>query len=171
MIKIDTTDSLYKFLKSVGGEDIEKDYVELASNGRHSIKDIRLYLKSKFDLSQVNDIEESELIKILDYYTDIKKIKRISKKELKKLIEMYLETNDDNIKEIIINSKLKDVLYMCLNYYTLHKNVDIADLVQVANIGIINALNHYSKNNKVDFDDCILYWTRLEIIKEFEEKK
>ena len=59
---------------------------------------------------------------------------------------------------------------MCLNYYTLHKNVDIADLVQVANIGIINALNHYKKNGKLDFDDCILYWTRLEIIKEFEEK-
>ena len=133
-------------------------------------KDIRIYLKSKFEPSQVNDIDESELEKILDYYTDIKKIKRISKKELNNLIDMYLETQDDNIKEIIINSRLKDVLFMCLNYSTLHKNVDISDLVQVANIGIINALNHYNKNSKIDFNDYILYWTRCEIIKEFEEK-
>ncbi len=170
MIKIDTSDTLYKFLKAVGSEDIEKDYLEFASNGRHSLKDIRLYLKSKFEPSQVNDIDEIELEKILDYYTDIKKIKHISKKELKNLIEMYVDTQDDNIKEIIINSRLKDVLFMCLNYATLHKNVDISDLVQVANIGIINALNHYNKNGKIDFNDYILYWTRYEIIKEFEEK-
>ena len=171
MIKFDTTDNLYKFLKGVGSEDIEKDYMEFASNGIHSIKDIRLYLRSKFEPSQTEDVDEGELEKILDYYIDLKKIKRISKKELNNLINMYLETQDDSIKEIIISSRLKDVLFMCLNYSTLHKNVDVADLVQVANLGIINALNNYNKNSKIDFNDYILYWTRHEVIKEFEEKK
>ncbi len=171
MIVIDQTDELYKFLKGVNSPDIEKEYLEFAQNGRYSRRDIRKYLKSKFEPSVTKDIDEAELIKILDYYADIKKIKKISKSELKNLLEMYADTQDDSIKEIIINSCLKDVLHMCLNYKTLHEQVDILDLVQVANIGIINAINNYSPKTKIDFYDYVLYWTRQEIINEIEEKK
>lgn len=171
MINIDQTDTLYKFLKTVGAEDIETEYLELASNGRYSITDIRKYLKSKFDPSLTKELDEKELEKILDYYIDIKKFKRISKKELKNLLEMYYDTQDDSIKNIILTSCLKDVLCLCINYYTMHQDVDIQDLVQIANIGIITALNKYKPKSKIDFNDYILYWTRKEIIKEFEEKK
>ncbi len=170
MIKIDQNDTLYKFLKGIGADDVEADYLELASNGRYSISDIRKYLKSKFDPSLTKELDDKELEKILDYYIDIKKIKRINKKELKNLLEMYYDTQDDAIKNIIITSCLKDVLCLCLNYSTMHTNIDIQDLIQVANIGIITALNKYQPKSKIDFNDYILYWTRKEIIKEFEEK-
>ena len=170
MIDIDQNDNLYKFLKDLGAEDINKDYIELASNGRYTNNEIRAYLKSKFEPSLTSDVPEEELEKLVDYYVDIKKIKKLSKSELKNLLKMYYDTQDESIKEIIINSCLKDVLHMCINYYTLHK-VDIQDLIQVANIGIIQALNKYSPKSKLDFYDYVLYWTRFEIIKEFEEKK
>ena len=44
---------------------------------------------------------------------------------------------------------------MCLNYKTLHKDVDIQDLVQVANIGLLFAIDKYNPKN-YSLKDCKL---------------
>ena len=62
-------------------------------------------------------------------------------------------------------------MYLCINYHTLHKGVDIQELVQVANLGLIEALNHYKSSANIKFDDYILFWIREKIIEEFEEKE
>ena len=73
------------------------------------------------------------------------------------------------IKDEILNSQLKDVLYLCLNYSTLHKNIDIQDLVQVANLGLMEAIEKYDENARIEFKDYLIYYVR-ENIKDFEEK-
>lgn len=171
MIKIDKTDKLYKYLENLSVNDIDSIYNELATNGRYKPKDIHIYFMSKFQPSMTNECDESDLEKILDYHVDLKKIKKISESKLNLLLKQFEDTRDSNIREEIINSKLKDVLYLCINYHTLHKDVDIQDLVQVANIGLIEALNHYKTKAKINFNDYILYWIREKIIEEFEEKE
>ena len=168
MIKIDKTDSLYKYLKSLKVENIDEQYLELAQNGRFKLDDVRQYFRATFAPSQTEDVTEEELEKVLDYYVDLRKIKHLNSKTLKEKLKEYKQTNNEKIKEEIITSELRDVLYLCLNYSTLHKNVDIQDLVQIANIGLIEAIEKYDEKAKIEFKDYMVYYVRKNI-KEYEE--
>lgn len=170
MINIDKTDNLYKYLLALGVEDADKLYLELAENGRFKLDDVRQYFRAKFQPSSTEDILDQDLEKVLDYYIDVKKVKNLNAKELKTLLLEYKQTKKQNIKERIINSQLKDILYLCLNYKTLHKDVDVQDLIQIANIGLLTAIDKYNPQAKIEFKDYIVYWIRERIMNEFEEK-
>ncbi len=169
MIKIDKTDALYKYLTALKVDDIDEVYLELAENGRFKLDDVRTYFRETFRPSQTEDISENELEKVLDYYVDIKKVKHLNSKTLKEKLVEYKQTNDKNIKEMIINSQLKDILYLCLNYLTLHKDIDIQDIVQIANIGLIEAIEKYDEKAKIEFKDYMVYYIRKNIM-DYEEK-
>lgn len=169
MITIDKKDSLYKYLTALNVENIEEVYIELASNGRFKLDDVRQYFRSTFTPSQTEDVSEEQLEKVLDYYTDIKKAKHFNTQQLKKLLEEYKKSGDLKIRELIINSQLKDILYLCINYSTLHKQVDLQDLIQIANIGLLEAIEKYNPKARVEFKDYLVYYIRKNI-KESEEK-
>lgn len=129
MIHIDKTDNLYRYLQGLGVENIDATYLELAENGRFKLDDVRQYFRSKFQPSTTEDIADQDLEKVLDYYIDLKKVKTLNSKDLKAILVEYKQTKQQIIKEKIINSQLKDILYLCLNYKTLHKDVDVQDLI------------------------------------------
>lgn len=168
MVQIDKKDSLYKYLTNLGVENIDEMYEELAKNGRYKINDVKQYFREIFTPSQTQDIEESELEKVVDYYIDLKAVKTLNSSQIKTCLQKFKETKDLKIRDLIINSQLKDILYLCVNYKTLHKDVDIQDLIQIANIGLITAIEKYVPNAKIDFKDYVTYWVRDEIIKEFK---
>lgn len=170
MITIDKNDSLYRYLTALGVEDIDETYLELAQNGRFKLDDVRQYFRSTFAPSQTEDISEQELEKVLDYYVDLKQVKHLNTQQVRKLLSEYKNTNDTKIRELIINSQLKDILYLCLNYSTLHKDVDIQDLIQTANMGLFEAIEKYNPQAKVEFKDYIVYYIRKNVKKEYEEK-
>ena len=170
MIQIDKTDNLYKYLQNLGIVDVDKQYQELAENGRFKLDDVRKYFRSKLEPSSTEDVSDEDLERVLDYYIDLKKLKSVSQKEIKQLLLEYKQTNSSETKEKIINSQLKDILYLCLNYKTLHKDVDVQDLIQVANIGLLNAINKYNPEAKIEFKDYVVYWVRESIISNYEEK-
>lgn len=170
MIKIDKTDTLYKYLSALQVENIDEVYLELAKNGRFKLNDVRTYLREMFRPSQKDDLDEKELEKVLDYYIDIKKLKHLNTKTLREKLLEYKQLKNDQVKEEIINSQLKDILYLCLNYSTLHKDVDIQDLIQVANIGLLEAIEKFNDKVKLDFKDYVVYYVRKNIKENFEEK-
>ena len=168
MVQIDKTDALYKYLTNLGVEDVDATYTELAQNGRYKLSDVKQYFREIFSPSQTKDIDESELVKLLDYYTDLKKVKVLNSTELKACLAKYKESKNADIRDLIINSQLKDILYLCINYKTLHEDVDVQDLVQVANIGLITAIEKYNEKAKIDFKDYVTYWVREIILNEFK---
>ncbi len=170
MIKIDKTDTLYKYLTALQVENVDETYIELAQNGRLKLDDVRAYFREIFRPSQRDDLTESDLEKVLDYYVDIKKLKHLNSKTLKDRLIQYKETKSERIKEEIINSQLRDILFLCLNYSTLHKNTDVQDLVQIANIGLLEAIEKYNEKEKLDFKDYMIYYIRKNIKENFEEK-
>lgn len=171
MIKIDRTDAMYKYLLALQVEDIDNLYLELAKNGRFKLDDIRAYFRADLQPSQTKEIEEKELECILDYYLDIKKLKHLNSKALKERLKEYKQTGSQTLREEIVNSQLKDVMCLCINYKTLHENVDLLDLIQVANIGLITAIEKYQADKNVDFKDYIVYYIRENIKNNYEEKK
>jgi len=168
VVQIDKTDALYKYLTNLGVEDVDATYTELAQNGRYKLSDVKQYFREIFTPSQTKDIDESELEKLVDYYIDLKKIKNLNSTEIKTCLAKYKETKDNQIRDLIINSQLKDILYLCINYKTLHEDVDVQDLVQVANIGLITAIEKYNQKAKIDFKDYVTYWVRNLILNEFK---
>ena len=171
MIEIDKTDALYKYLSALGveGDKLNELYLELAKNGRYKKKDIQTYFSSTFQPSVTEDLSEEELEPILDYYIDIKKIKKPAKAQIQTELKTFCETQNKALFSKIQTYFLMDVLHLCLNYKTLHKDVDLQDLVQLANIGLNTAIKKYSPNNKLDINDYIIFYIR-EKIKELEEK-
>ena len=170
MIKIDKTDSLYKYLQNLNVEDIDNVYLELAKNGRYKTDDVRQYFREMFEPSQTEEFEEKHLEEILDYYVDIKKAPKIKVQDLKHKIKEYKATKDRKIRENIINSQLKDVLYLCVNYSTRHKDVDLQDLIQVANLGLIEAVEKCDPDVKIEFKDYVVYYVGQAIKDNFKEK-
>lgn len=168
MVQIDKSDVLYKYLTGLGIDDADAVYLELAENGRYKLNDVRQYFREIFTPSQTENISEEELEKVVDYYTDLKSLKKLTNAEIKKLLSEY-KSGKLEVKELIINSQLKDVLFMCLNYSTLHKDVDVQDLIQIASIGLIEAIEKYNEAAKIEFIDYVVYYVRKNI-KEFEEK-
>lgn len=171
MIKIDNTDKLYKYLSALTDENVDELYLELATLGRYTRNDIIKYFGEMFMPSSTNDVDESELEKVLDYYVDLKKIKPISKQALNQVLKEYKSNPSKEKMQEIIHSQLKDVLLMCLNYKSTHNDIDLQDLVQVANLGIITALETYKPDAKLDFKDYIIFNVRKNIIAEFKENK
>lgn len=170
MINIDKTDALYKYLSGLGVQEIETEYLELASMGRYTKEDVMQVWSEFFRPSLTNDLDEKELEKIVDYYSDLKLVKKISAKELNSLLKDYKNSPTQDIKSKIINSQLKDVMYLCLNYNSQHQEIDIQDIIQVANIGLLTALEKYDANAKIDFKDYVIYHIRKTIKEEYGEK-
>ena len=171
MITIDKSDGLYKYLTALKVPNIDEEYMTLAKNGRYSRADVRKFWQAGFQPSVTEELDEQELEKVLDYYSDLRKTKPANKTELKALLKEYCKNKEKAVKDKIIVSKLKDLLILAINYRSLHKDVDLADLVQTASMGLMTALDKYDETTKIPFDDYMLFWIRDKITKEFEEKK
>lgn len=168
MIKIDKTDKLYKYLTNLGAEDVDNLYIELAQNGRFHPQDVQTYFYSTFQPSMVNDIEEEVLEQVVDYYSDIKKTKSANSVQVNSALKHYKQSPNDADKKTILHAKLKELLYLAINYKSTHKDVDLQDVVQVANIGLLKALDKYKPDANIAFKDYIIFWVREEINKEFK---
>lgn len=171
MIKIDKTDGLYKYLAGLNVKNVDDLYIELAKNGRYKKVDVQQYFQEIFRPSSTEDVADEDLEKVLDYFVDLKKLKNVNKKSLNEMLKKYSTSHDKDLKNLIVNAKLKDVLYLCLNYKTLHKDMDIQDLVQIASLGLMDAVENYIDTAKIDFNDYVVYYVRERILKEYEEKK
>ena len=170
MVNIDKTDELYKYLENLGAENVNDLYLELANQGRYKRKDVNHFFRSTFDGSVTEELDEKDLELVIDYFADLKKVKKINKTEFNKMLKQYASTHDEQVKNDIISSKLLDVLYLCLDYKTLNKDDDLQDLVQNANIGLMQAVEHYNPKAHIDFDDYLIFWVRINILKNKEIK-
>ncbi len=168
---IDRLDALYSYLTKLGVDNIDAVYTELAENGRYTRRDVQAYYSERLNPSVVNEIDEAELEKVLDYYVDLKAIKKVKSSELNQMIVEYKESGDRTLRDSIINAQLRDLFMICLNYKSLHKNIDLQDLVQVANVGLLTALERYEPKYKIAFKDYVIYYVNEMISEEFEEKK
>lgn len=167
MINIDKTDFVYKSLQSLGVENIDDQYMKLINNGVSDSKSLENYLLSELGLDFLGDIDESALEDVLPYFSDLKQLKKVPQSKINQMLKEYIKTNDAQIKEDIINAKLNDVLLLACAYKMRHLDINLNDLVQTCNIGVITALAKYNQTSKIKFDTYINYWILDAINKEF----
>lgn len=163
MIEIDKNDFLYKHLAKLGAENIDQLYVEFAQNGVSNATDFKKYLYRQYGDDFSKEIDEESIMELLPYYVDMKKIKTVGKRELTKLLKEYKQNPDNEKLATIIHSKLKDCLFVASLYKLKLPKVDIGDIVQTCNLGLMKAVEKYDPNSKIGFDEYVEFWVAIEI--------
>lgn len=166
MLEIDKNDYLYKVLTKLKVENVEEYYTKFAGCGLSCAKDFYNYLQDGLGLNYLGEIDENVFEEVLPYYRDLKKAK-CSSRGSTKLLKDYKQTSSKEAKEKFVHSKLKDVLLIACTYKLRHPEININDLVQICNIGLLEATEKYEINSKIPFDVYLHFWILEEINKEF----
>ena len=169
MIQIDKTDKLYKYLCGLKVDDIDKLYLELASNGRSSNKEIKEYFYADFDAPNIDTSFLQDNSLALDYFKDIKRCKVLSSATINKKLKEFKNTLNKGLLEEIVNSKLVDVFYLSVCFKFNHKELNLMDIIQNANFGLIEAIKRYDETSRISIDDYILFYVRKALL-EYKEK-
>ena len=169
MIQIDKTDFLYKTLLSLGVEEdaIDDEYMAFATSGITNIKDFNNHLQAMLGMDYIGEFDESWFEEVLDYYKDLKFSKCPAKNKVVGLLKEYKQTKQENLKAEIINSQLKEVLLIACAYKLRHNDINLNDLVQVCNMGLMTAVDKFDVESKLSFETYLNYWILDAISKEF----
>lgn len=171
MIQIDKMDFLYKTLQKLGVDDEELDekYLAFASEGVSSVKDLNNIIQANLGLDYLGEFDESWFEEVADYYKDLRAYKVPAKSKVMELLKNYKQNCQDNVKKDIINSQLNEVLLIACAYKIGHPDINLSDLVQTCNIGLINAVDKFDLDSKLSFELYLNYWIMEAIKKEFTQ--
>jgi len=169
MIHIDKTDFLYKTLQNLGVEQdkLDEQYMTFANEGIITAKDFNNNLQAKLSMDYLGDIDESQLEEVVDYYKDLKHSASPSKNKTLGLLKKYKENPQESLKCDIIKSQLKEALLIACAYKLTHNEINLSDLVQVCNMGLMTAVEKFDANTKISFETYLNYWILDAIGKEF----
>ena len=169
MIQIDKTDFLYKALQDLGvdEEDIDSQYITFAKEGIISAKDFNNNLQARLGMDYLGDFDDNQLEEVVDYYKDLKHNASPPKSKVLALLKQYKQTGDEKIRNDIISSQLKDVLLIACAYKLRHDDINLSDLVQVCNLGLMTAVKKFDVNAKLSFEIYLNYWILDTINREF----
>lgn len=166
MIQIDKNDCLYKTLTKLKVDDIDASYTKFANEGLSSVKDFNNYLQASLGLDYLGEMDEDMFEDALPYYRDLKKSKCPSGGNLK-LLKQYKQNLDSSTREQFVNTQLKNVLLIACAYKLRHKDINLSDLVQICNLGLLTAIDKYDEQAKLSFDIYLHFWILDGIQKEF----
>ncbi len=169
MIQIDKTDLLYKTLQNLGvdEQEIDNQYMSFASDGIINIKDFNNNLQAKLGMDYVGEFDDRELEEVVDYYKDLKQNVHTPKSKVLALLKQYKQSGEEGLRIDIINSQLKEVLLIACAYKVCHRDINLSDLVQVCNLGLMTAVEKYKTDTKLGFETYLNYWIWDTINKEF----
>lgn len=167
MVDIDKTDGLYRLLKALKVYNIETEYKFFINNGISDAKSLNNYLLSQLGLDYLGEIDESKFEDVLPYFSDLKNVKKFTSKQLSNMLNQYSESRDKGLKQDIINANLKDVLLLACAYKMRHTDINLNDLVQTCNMGLIEAIDRFDANSRIKFDTYLNYWVLKAITNEF----
>ena len=116
------------------------------------------------DIEEMDNIDLSELsgddsFKI--YLKEIGSYKLLSAEEEKELFAKYNETKDIEIKNEIANRNLRLVVCLAKNYHS--DGLDMLDLIQEGNMGLLIAIDKFDYTKGYRFSTYATYWIRESI--------
>ena len=127
------------------------------------------YSFARLGMDYLGEIDESEFESVVDYYKDLKISKTLPKSKVASLLKQYRDNPTNEIRTEIINSQLKEVLLIACAYKLRHAELNLSDLVQTCNIGLMTAVDKYDSDTKLPFETYLNYWILNEIEQEFKQ--
>lgn len=104
------------------------------------------------------------------YIKDIKQYHVLTMDEQKKVAAHYIEHKDQKSRELLINSNLLLVVSIARKYYYSIKHLNILDIIQEGNLGLIRAVETYNPNEGA-FSTYAAYWIEQTITRSIADKE
>ena len=108
---------------------------------------------------------ESENIR--RYFQDLNKCKPLTHAEEYSLYER-MKNGDSRAVENLIRANLRFVVSVAMQYNC--RGVDLEDLIQVGNRGLLKALKHFDGTKNFKFSSYAVWWIRQEILTALSEQ-
>ena len=102
------------------------------------------------------------------YFNDIKNLPSLSDEEELKLLAAWLEFEDSQSRDIVIQNNLKLVISIAKGYLNLGLSFD--DLIQEGNIGLMYAIDTFNKDYGVKLSTYATWWIRHHITRAISNK-
>ena len=102
------------------------------------------------------------------YLNEIGQYKLLTSEEMKELFIKYHD-GDESAKELLINSNLRLVVQIAKRFY--YSNVQLADLIQEGNIGLIKAIERFDVQRDFKFSTYAVPMIKQTMQRYIEEKK
>ncbi len=129
------------------------------------INNIEIKQVDKKDENIGNDLESTDIIKI--YLKEIGNKKVLTSSEEKELCQK-IDEGDLNAKKEFIERNLKLVVSVAKKY--MGRGLDLPDLIQEGNIGLMNAIDRYDVNKGFKFSTYATWWIRQSIVRSLADK-
>ena len=104
------------------------------------------------------------------YLKEIKQYKVLPVDEQKKIANHYIAHKDKKSREILINTNLLLVVRIARKYYYSIKHLNLLDIIQEGNIGLIRAVETYNPNEGA-FSTYAVYWIEQAIARSIVDKE
>ena len=115
----------------------------------------------------VND-NTSDFDNLKLYFADINsKYRKLTKEEQVELINRY-KNGDTKAFDTLIECNLK--LVVCIGLKFLNRGLELSDLIEEGNIGLINAINKFDATKNTKFSTYATYWIKQNISKAIASK-
>lgn len=138
-----------KFLDYVNSENIDVDISE------------------NFTENEVMEINSRALDSTNMYLKEIGKIKILTPKQTKSLFERYAN-GDINARNELVEANLRLVIKFAKHY--IGKGIDLLDLIQVGNIGLMKAVEKFKIEKGYQFSTYASWWIRQAITREISNQ-
>lgn len=178
---IDLVNEASKAENTINLENVEDPNVEDIENIEDATEDELYQIQSEIDedLREI-DAKISASFKrnyssytndsVRQYYNDISGFKALTDAEEKKYFAEYEKTKNPTIREFLINSNLKLVLHNAFKVAPTvpQYKVDILDLVQAGNMGLMRAIEKFEVEKGFKFSTYATWWIRQGMIRHIE---
>lgn len=98
----------------------------------------------------------------------IESFPKLTEKEIRNLWKKISKKGSNPIKHKLIEANLKLVLPIAKRYY--RPGIDIFDLIEEGNLGLIHAVNKFDLRKKIRFSTYATYWIKQYIQRSIEEQ-
>jgi RNA polymerase primary sigma factor len=102
------------------------------------------------------------------YFNEVNRFNTLSAQEEFELV-VKAKNGDSKALELLINSNLRFVISVAKKYQ--HNGLDLADLINEGNIGLIKAANKFDETKGFKFISFAVWWIRQSIIQAISEKR
>ena len=143
-------------------DDLEKEEEEINNNFGFSPDPVRAYLKEIGNIPLWTNEEEFAFFTNFDKLN--KRIKRTKKES--KLEELSQERS--RLKNIAVEHNLRLVVSIAKKY--VGKGLDLLDLIQEGNIGLMKAIDKYDVNKGFKFSTYATWWIRQSVTRSIADK-
>lgn len=159
--------NLYDMIKISEKDEYDSFFKKANSNGNKLLEEVLDLYNSDIDIDvNSNSYITPEVYEYIKYITKNYKLLKSREEELE-LISKYRQTNDKEYKDEFINSNLRLVVAMALKRHKhLHfigKEIDLQDLIQAGNIGLLKAFDKFDENKGFKFSTYARWWINNEI--------